>query len=108
MGASMHLTPREQEKLLIYTAGQLAADRMKRGLKLNHPEAVAYLTAAVLEGIREGQTVSELMTYGTYLLVYDDVMPVVPEMIPQSWSRGHFGRIKSYREIPPRSFLPEG
>jgi len=77
----MHLTPREQEKLLIYTAGQLAADRMKRGLKLNHPEAVAYLTAAVLEGIRDGKTVSELMTYGTTLLSYDDVMPGVPEMI---------------------------
>jgi len=77
----MHLTPREQEKLLIYTAGQLAADRMKRGLKLNHPEAVAYLTAAVLEGIRDGKSVSELMTYGTTLLSHKDVMPGVPEMI---------------------------
>ena len=76
----MHLTPREQEKLLIYTAGQLAGDRMKRGLKLNHPEAVAYLTAAVLEGIRDGKTVSELMTYGTTLLSHKDVMPGVPEM----------------------------
>ena len=77
----MHLTPREQEKLLIYVAGQLAADRKKRGLKLNHPEAVAYLTAAVLEGIRDGKTVAELMTYGTTLLTRKDVMPGVPEMI---------------------------
>jgi urease subunit gamma len=86
----MHLTPREQEKLLIYTAGQLAADRMKRGLKLNHPEAVAYLTAAVLEGIRDGKTVSELMTYGTTLLSYDDVMPGVPDMIHEIMVEGTF------------------
>ncbi len=77
----MHLTPREQEKLLIYTAGQLAADRKKRGLKLNHPEAVAYLTAAILEGIRDGKSVADLMTYGTTLLSRKDVMPGVPEMI---------------------------
>jgi len=77
----MHLTPREQEKLLIYTAGQLAADRKKRGLKLNHPEAVAYLTAAILEGVRDGKSVADLMTYGTTLLSRKDVMPGVPEMI---------------------------
>ena len=86
----MHLTPREQEKLLIYTAGQLAADRKKRGLKLNHPEAVAYLTAAVLEGIRDGKTVSELMTYGTTLLSLKDVMPGVPEMIHEFQVEGTF------------------
>lgn len=86
----MHLTPREQEKLLIYTAGQLAADRKKRGLKLNHPEAVAYLTAAVLEGIRDGKSVSEMMTYGTTLLTRKDVMPGVPEMIPEFQVEGTF------------------
>ena len=86
----MHLTPREQEKLLIYLAGQLAADRKKRGLKLNHPEAVAYLTAAVLEGIRDGKTVAELMTYGTTLLTGKDVMPGVPEMIHEFQVEGTF------------------
>ena len=86
----MHLTPREQEKLLIYTAGQLAADRKKRGLKLNHPEAVAYLTAAILEGIREGKSVSDLMTYGTTLLSRKDVMPGVPEMIREFQVEGTF------------------
>jgi urease subunit gamma len=86
----MHLTPREQEKLLIYVAGQLAADRKKRGLKLNHPEAVAYLTAAVLEGIRDGKSVSELMTYGTTLLKRKDVMPGVPEMIHEFQVEGTF------------------
>jgi len=86
----MHLTPREQEKLLIYTAGQLAADRKKRGLKLNHPEAVAYLTAAILEGIRDGKSVSEMMTYGTTLLSSKDVMPGVPEMIHEFQVEGTF------------------
>ena len=86
----MHLTPREQEKLLIYVAGQLAADRKKRGLKLNHPEAVAYLTAAVLEGIRDGRSVADLMTYGTTLLARKDVMPGVPEMIHEFQVEGTF------------------
>ncbi|MDH4082054.1 MAG: urease subunit gamma [Nitrospira sp.] len=86
----MHLTPREQEKLLIYVAGQLAADRKKRGLKLNHPEAVAYLTAAVLEGIRDGKSVAELMSYGATLLTRKDVMPGVPEMIHEFQVEGTF------------------
>jgi urease subunit gamma len=86
----MHLTPREQEKLLIYVAGQLAADRKKRGLKLNHPEAVAYLTAAVLEGIRDGKSVSELMAYGATLLTRKDVMPGVPEMVHEFQVEGTF------------------
>ncbi|MEC4671382.1 MAG: urease subunit gamma, partial [Nitrospirota bacterium] len=60
----MHLTPREQEKLLIYVAAQLAKDRKTRGLKLNHPEALAYITAGILEGIREGRSVADLMSYG--------------------------------------------
>lgn len=86
----MHLTPREQEKLLIYTAGRLAADRKQRGLKLNHPEAVAYLTAAILEGIRDGKSVSEMMAYGTTLLSRKDVMPGVPEMIHEFQVEGTF------------------
>lgn len=86
----MHLTPREQEKLLIYVAGQLASDRKKRGLKLNHPEAVAYLTAAVLEGIRDGKSVAELMTYGATLLTRKDVMSGVPEMIHEFQVEGTF------------------
>ncbi len=60
----MHLTPREQEKLLIYVAANLAKERRVRGLKLNHPEAVAFITAAILEGIRDGRSVSDLMSYG--------------------------------------------
>jgi urease gamma subunit len=86
----MHLTPREQEKLLIYTAGQLAKDRKARGLKLNHPEAVAYITAAILEGIRDGRSVADLMSYGAKLLKRRDVMPGVPEMIPELQVEGTF------------------
>jgi urease subunit gamma len=86
----MHLTPREQEKLLIYVAAQLATDRKKRGLKLNHPEAVAYLTAAILEGARDGKSVSELMSYGATLLKRKDVLPGVPEMIPELQVEGTF------------------
>ncbi|MBM4123755.1 MAG: urease subunit gamma [Nitrospira sp.] len=86
----MHLTPREQEKLLIYVAAQLAKDRKGRGLKLNYPEAVAYLTAAVLEGIRDGRTVSDLMSYGATLLARDEVMPGVPEMLAEFQVEGTF------------------
>jgi urease subunit gamma len=86
----MHLTPREQEKLLIYTAGQLAADRKKRGLKLNHPEAIAYMTAAILEGIRDGRSVADLMSYGTTLLSRKDVMSGVPEMVHEFQVEGTF------------------
>ena len=84
------MTPREQEKLLIYTAGQLAKDRKSRGLKLNHPEAVAYITAAILEGIRDGRSVADLMSYGAKLLTRGDVMPGVPEMIPELQVEGTF------------------
>ncbi len=86
----MRLVPREQDKLMVYVAGQLAADRKKRGLKLNHPEAVAYLAAAVMEGIRDGKSVAELMTYGTQLLSRKDVMPGVPEMISEFQVEGTF------------------
>jgi urease subunit gamma len=77
----MNLTPREKDKLLIFTASLLAERRLARGLKLNHPEAVAYLTAALLEGARDGKTVAELMHYGTTLLKPDQVMEGIPEMI---------------------------
>lgn len=86
----MHLSPREQEKLLIYVAGQLAKDRKARGLKLNHPEAVAYITAAILEGIRDGRSVSDLMSDGATLLTRDDVMSGVPEMLPEIQVEGTF------------------
>jgi urease subunit gamma len=86
----MHLTPREQEKLLIYVAAQLAKERRGRGLKLNHPESIAYLTAAILEGIRDGRSVADLMTYGTTLLSRNDVMPGVPEMIHEFQVEGTF------------------
>ena len=78
----MELTPREKDKLLIFTAALLAERRKGRGLKLNYPEAVAFITAAILEGARDGQTVAELMSYGTTLLGRDEVMEGVPEMIP--------------------------
>ncbi|MBV8377809.1 MAG: urease subunit gamma [Verrucomicrobia bacterium] len=77
----MNLTPREKDKLLIFTAGLVAEKRLARGLKLNHPEAVAYLTAALLEGAREGKTVAELMHFGTTLLKTEQVMEGVAEMI---------------------------
>jgi len=79
----MELTPREKDKLLIFTAALLAERRKARGLKLNYPEAVAYVTAAILEGARDGKSVAELMNFGTSLLKRDDVMEGVPEMIPE-------------------------
>ena len=77
----MELLPREKDKLLLFTAGLLAERRKARGLKLNYPEVVAYISAAILEGAREGRTVADLMSYGTTLLSRDDVMDGVPEMI---------------------------
>ena len=79
----MELTPREKDKLLIFTAGLLAERRRARGLKLNYPEAVAFITAGILEGARDGQTVAALMGFGTTLLTRDEVMEGVPEMIPE-------------------------
>ena len=78
----MELTPREKDKLLIFTAALLAERRKARGLKLNYPEAVAYISAAIMEGARDGKTVAELMSSGTTLLTRDEVMQGVPEMIP--------------------------
>jgi urease subunit gamma len=79
----MQLTPQEKDKLLIFTAALVAERRKNRGLKLNHPEAVAYLSAAILEGARDGQSVADLMSYGTTLLQQADVMAGVAEMIPE-------------------------
>lgn len=79
----MHLSSREQEKLLIFTAGLVAERRKAKGLKLNHPEAVAYLTASLLEWAREGKSVAELMELGCSLLARSDVMEGVPEMISE-------------------------
>ncbi|MBN2702001.1 MAG: urease subunit gamma [Methylothermaceae bacterium] len=79
----MQLTPREKDKLLLFTAALLAERRKAKGLKLNHPEAVAYISAALLEGAREGRSVAELMDYGRTLLDRDDVMDGVVEMIPE-------------------------
>jgi urease subunit gamma len=78
----MELTPREKDKLLIFTAGLLAERRRARGLKLNYPEAVALISAAVLEGARDGMTVAQLMSYGSTLLTREEVMEGVAEMIP--------------------------
>lgn len=77
----MHLTPREQEKLMLVVAADLARRRQQRGLKLNYPEAVAILSYEVLEGARDGRSVAELMSFGTTLLKRDEVMEGVPEMI---------------------------
>jgi urease subunit gamma len=79
----MNLTPREKDKLLIFTASLLAERRLQRGLRLNHPEAIALITAALLEGARDGKTVAELMQFGATLLTRDQVLDGVPEMIPE-------------------------
>lgn len=77
----MELLPREKDKLLLFTAGLLAERRKSRGLKLNYPEAVAFISLAILEGARDGKTVAELMGFGATLLSRDDVMEGVPEML---------------------------
>lgn len=79
----MDLTPREKDKLLIFTAALVAERRLARGLKLNYPEAAAFISAAILEGARDGRSVAELMSYGTTLLGRDSVMEGVPEMLPE-------------------------
>ena len=79
----MELTPREKDKLLLFTAGLVAERRLARGLKLNYPEAVAYVSAAIMEGARDGRTVAELMSHGATLLTRAQVQDGVPEMIPE-------------------------
>lgn len=86
----MFLTPRDQEKLLIFTAAELARRRMGRGLKLNHPEALALITSEILEGIRDGRTVSDLMAFGATILTGNDVMEGVPEMVSEVQVEGTF------------------
>jgi urease subunit gamma/beta len=86
----MRLTEREVDKLLIFTAADVARRRRARGLKLNHPEAVALITAEVLEGIRDGRSVSELMAFGATILTRQDVMEGVPEMIHEIQVEGTF------------------
>jgi urease subunit gamma len=77
----MDLTPREKDKLLIFTAALLAERRKDRGVKLNYPEAIAFISAAIMEGARDGRTVAELMSFGQTLLKREDVMEGIPEMI---------------------------
>ena len=79
----MELTPREKDKLLVFTAALLAERRKARGLKLNYPEAVAFISAAIMEGARDGRTVSDLMGWGATLLTREDVMEGVPAMVPE-------------------------
>ncbi len=86
----MHLTPREQEKLLIFVAAELARKRQARGLKLNYPEAVAILSAEILEAARDGMSVAEAMQFGATILTADQVMEGVPEMIHEVQVEGTF------------------
>ncbi len=86
----MHLTPTERDKLLIYTAGQVARERLMRGLKLNYPEAVSLISAELLERIRDGFTVAQLMEMGTKILTRDQVMEGIPEMIEEIQVEGTF------------------
>jgi len=79
----MELTPREKDKLLIFTAALLAERRKARGVKLNYPETIAYISAAIMEGARDGRSVAELMGYGTTLLSRADVMDGIPELVPE-------------------------
>jgi urease subunit gamma len=79
----MELTPRERDKLLLFTAALVAERRLARGVRLNYPEAVAYISAAIMEGARDGRTVAELMSHGATLLSRAQVMDGIPEMIPE-------------------------
>jgi urease gamma subunit len=86
----MHLTPREVDKLMIFTAGELARKRRARGVKLNHPEAVALITSEILELVRDGKSVAEIMSIGPTLLPAEAVMDGVPEMIGEIQIEGTF------------------
>ena len=99
----MELTPREKDKLLIFTAALLAERRKARGLKLNYPEAVAFISAAIMEGARDGRSVAELMSYGATLLTRDDVMDGVPEMIPEIQVEATFPTAPSWSPSTTRS-----
>lgn len=86
----MHLTPREQDKLLVFVAAEVARRRRQRGLRLNYPEALALITAEVLEGIRDGRSVSDLMAQGISILSREDVMEGIPEMLEEVQVEGTF------------------
>lgn len=86
----MRLTEREMDKLYVFMAGEVARKRRERGLKLNYPEAVALISAEVLEGVRDGKSVAELMRYGTQILTRSEVMDGIPEMIPEIQVEGTF------------------
>ncbi|MAS36065.1 MAG: urease subunit gamma [Anaerolineaceae bacterium] len=86
----MDLSPREKDKLMIFVAAMVARDRKARGLKLNYPETVALITAEVLEGIREGRSVADLMAYGATILTRNDVMEGIAEMVPEIQVEGTF------------------
>jgi urease gamma subunit len=86
----VHLTPREQDKLLVFTAAEVARRRRARGLRLNYPEALALITAEILEGIRDGRSVSDLMAFGITILGRADVMEGVPEMLDEVQVEGTF------------------
>ncbi len=86
----MHLSPREQEKLLVVVAADLARRRQQRGLKLNHPESIAIITYEIFEGARDGRSVADLMSYGTTILKRSDVMEGVPEMIHEVQAEATF------------------
>jgi len=77
----MELSPREKDKLMLFTAGLVAERRKARGVKLNYPETIAFISCAIMEGARDGKSVAELMSYGTTLLVRDDVMDGIQEMM---------------------------
>lgn len=79
----MELSPREKDKLLLFTAALVAERRKARGLRLNYPETIALISAAIMEGARDGRTVAELMSFGTTILTRADVMEGIPEMIPE-------------------------
>jgi urease subunit gamma/beta len=106
----MDLLPREKDKLLLFTAALLAERRKARGLKLNYPEAVAFISAAILEGARDGRSVAELMTYGTLLLSRDEVMEGVPELIPEVQVEATFPDgtklVTVHQPIQPSNFIP--
>src|SRR5580700_6105658 len=90
MHSAVHLSPRDQEKLLIVTAADLARRRQKRGLKLNYPEAIAIITYEILEGARDGKSVAEMMSFGTTILTRGDVMDGVAEMIHEVQAEATF------------------
>src|SRR5471032_807541 len=102
----MELTPRERDKLLLFTAALLAERRLARGVRLNYPEAIAYISAAILEGARDGRSVAEMMSYGTTLLNRTQVMDGVAELIPEIQVEATFPDGTKLESIPQRRPSP--